>query len=124
MFLFFLLQHSFNHIYFYIVFIHQFFASANNISGFLIVKITKKLDLVKSFFNFLLLCFSSILYKAWHYLFEMAIGACFGVPPFFSRRKHSTILEVFFKKNLLLFFIRSFNFFGLNMLCMIILKRM
>ncbi|XP_049357881.1 uncharacterized protein At4g04980 isoform X1 [Solanum verrucosum] len=81
---FFLLQHSFNHFYYYIVFIHRFFASANNISGFSIVKV----DLVKSF-----LCFFSILYKTWYFSLEMAIGACFGVPPFFSRRKHSTIFQ-------------------------------
>ncbi|XP_060195740.1 uncharacterized protein At4g04980-like [Lycium barbarum] len=89
---FFLLLHSFNHIYYYIIVIQRFFASANNISGFSVVK-TKKVDLVQSLFYFLWLPFSAILYKTCHRSLEMAIGACFGVPPFFSRRKHSTIFE-------------------------------
>lgn len=81
LFFFLLLQHSSNNFYYFIVFIHRFFASADNIV---------KVDLVKSF-----LCFFSILYKTWYFSLEMAIGACFGVPPFFSRRKHTTTYQVF-----------------------------
>ncbi|XP_016437961.2 uncharacterized protein LOC107763965 [Nicotiana tabacum] len=90
---FFLLLQYFNQIYYYIIVIQQFLASSNINFCFSIVK-TKKVDLVQSLFYFLLLSFSSILYKTCHYsTLEMAIGACFGVAPFFSRRKHSTIFE-------------------------------